>query len=166
MLFLKNIIVTLDFDSLVSYSLAMENANGNEGEPLLTIGDVAEQANVSRRTVRYYVQRGLIDAPVGRGRGSGYTQKHLEQIQRVLRLQREGLALQAIEQLPAGAEPETKNAHAVAPALLVRIPLSNGMRLEVDAGTALPSQEILNRLAAACREILDQHQTNGETEDE
>jgi len=137
----------------------MENAN----EELLTIGEVADKANVSRRTVRYYVQRGLIDAPVGRGRGSGYTQKHLEQIQRVLRLQREGLALQAIEQLPPGQEPETKSSDGIVPTLLVRIPSCNGMRLEVDAGTALPPPEMLDRLAAACRQILNQE--NGEADE-
>jgi DNA-binding transcriptional MerR regulator len=141
--------MTLDFDSLVSYSSVMEHAS----EPLFTIGEVAERANVSRRTVRYYVQRGLIDAPIGRGRGSAYSQKHIEQIQRVLRLQREGLALQAIEQLPAGQEPTTQN--AVMHSLLVRVPLGPGVNLEIDAGHALPDQQVLNRLAAACRQILN-----------
>jgi DNA-binding transcriptional MerR regulator len=144
---------TLDFDSIVSYYAVMENAD----EPLFTIAEVAEKANVSRRTVRYYVQRGLIDAPVGRGRGSGYTQKHVEQIQRVLRLQREGLGLGAIEQLPPGTEPAGQ-ASGAPPALFLRLPLMKGVSLEVEGGNTLPAPDVLDRLAAACREIL-QNQT-------
>jgi DNA-binding transcriptional MerR regulator len=37
---------------------------------LYAIGDLAELAGVSRRTIRYYVQEGLVPAPLGLGRGS------------------------------------------------------------------------------------------------
>ena len=37
-----------------------------------SIGAIAEKTGISRRTVRYYVQLGLIEPPVGKGRGSYY----------------------------------------------------------------------------------------------
>ena len=57
------------------------------------IGELAELTGVSRRTVHFYVQRRLIDPPLGRGRGRHYDQRHVEQIRRVRALQRRGVSL-------------------------------------------------------------------------
>lgn len=61
-----------------------------------SISELAVLGGVNRRTVRYYVQRGLIPAPTGVGRGSHYTQEHLDALLRVKRLQQEGASLEAI----------------------------------------------------------------------
>jgi hypothetical protein len=39
--------------------------------------------------------------------------------------------------------------------VVVRIPLRDGIRLELDAGSAIPPPDVLERLAAACGRILD-----------
>ncbi|HYE85639.1 MAG TPA: MerR family transcriptional regulator [Vicinamibacterales bacterium] len=160
-------------------------------DSLLSIGELADRTGVSRRTVRFYVQRGLIAPPVGRGRGSGYTAQHLEQIARVLRLQREGLPLETIAQLPAGSElavaaapPTALNEQTtqnpediktqrteerlspptrtvVNPSVVLRVPLGPGIRLEIDGDLRLPSPAVLDQLAAACREILARGETSG-----
>jgi DNA-binding transcriptional MerR regulator len=134
----------------------------NEGDqPLLSIGELADQVGVSRRTVRYYVQRGLIDPPVGLGRGSGYTSKHAEQIQRVLRLQREGLPLESIGQL---ADSQTQAVVPIRPVIhpqiVVRLPLIAGIRLEIEEGATVPSPEVLDALAEACARVLQKQSPN------
>jgi hypothetical protein len=58
-----------------------------------SIGELAERTGVSRRTVHFYVQRRLIDPPLGRGRGRHYDERHVEQIERVRELQRQGVQL-------------------------------------------------------------------------
>ena len=126
----------------------------DETETLYSIGELADKAGVSRRTVRYYVQRGLIDPPEGRGRGSGYGAKHAGQIQRVLRLQREGLDLDTIQNAPGEELPRVKLSPFGAPELVLRVPLGEGMRLELDAGVSPPSPETLDKLAEACARIL------------
>jgi len=63
------------------------------------IGELAEAAGITRRVVRFYVQRELIDPPQGLGRGSFYTAMHLERIRRIQQLQAEGHSLDAIAQL-------------------------------------------------------------------
>ena len=123
--------------------------------PLLSIGEIADRTGVSRRTVRYYVQRGLIDAPLGRGRGSGYSQAHVEQIERVLRLQREGVTLDTIEQLPEGEDIAAAPQEAAAPIIVLRIELQPGVRLEIDAAAGMPRKEVMDELAAACRAVLE-----------
>jgi DNA-binding transcriptional MerR regulator len=68
------------------------------------IQDLADMAEVSRRTVRYYVQRGLIDPPLGKGRGSHYTSTHLTQLLNLKKAQEQGASLEEIEaQLSAPA---------------------------------------------------------------
>jgi DNA-binding transcriptional MerR regulator len=70
-----------------------------------SIGEVAERGGVTRRTVRYYVQRGLIPGPLGRGRGEHYSEEHLAALLRVKSLQEQGATLEEIRRFVAG-EPQ------------------------------------------------------------
>ncbi|MDX2184306.1 MAG: MerR family transcriptional regulator [Gemmatimonadaceae bacterium] len=60
------------------------------------IDELADLAGVSRRTVRYYVQRGLLPAPLGLGRGKHYSTEHLERLIQVRDLQEGGVPLSEI----------------------------------------------------------------------
>ncbi|MEI6234884.1 MAG: MerR family transcriptional regulator [Planctomycetota bacterium] len=121
----------------------------------MSIGDVADRSGLSRRTVRYYVQRELIDPPDGLGRGSAYSAKHLDQIARIVRLQREGMPLEKIQDVLAnGGEPPVKAPRHGAPNLVMRIPIAPGIRIEIDCSEAVPTPDELDKLAAACGKIL------------
>ena len=67
-----------------------------------SIGEIAERGGVTRRTVRYYVQRGLIPEPLGRGRGEHYGPEHLAALLRVKSLQEQGATLEEIRRHLAG----------------------------------------------------------------
>lgn len=62
------------------------------------LDELARQADVSTRTVRYYVQRGLLPAPVFRGRDTVYSPEHLLRLKAIRRLQEQFLPLDAIQQ--------------------------------------------------------------------
>jgi len=62
-----------------------------------SIGELAELTGVSRRTVHFYVQRRLIDPPLGRGRGRHYDERHARQILEVRALQGMGVPLADME---------------------------------------------------------------------
>ena len=137
---------------MVSYYTDMETGREND---MLSIGEAADRAGVSRRTVRYYVQRGLIDPPDGLGRGSTYSSRHLDQIARVVRLQREGMALEDIQDVLEGrAEPPVKAPHFGAPEVVVRVPIAPGIKLELECGESIPTPDELDKIAAACAKIL------------
>lgn len=125
--------------------------------PTYAIGELADAAGVSRRTVRFYVQKGLIDPPLGRGRGSAYTGRHLEQIRRVRELQRGGLELDSIRDLPAGVDLPRSPApgRPRGSSLVIRVPIGPGLRLEIDASLRIPGDNQLAEIAAACARILD-----------
>ena len=66
------------------------------------VGELADLGGVSRRTVRYYVQEGLIPAPLGVGRGDHYGREHLDRLLQVKALQEAGRSLDEIRQLLDG----------------------------------------------------------------
>ena len=45
-----------------------------------TIEELAEQAETSVRTIRYYISEGLLPKPQGRGRSTMYTAEHLQRL--------------------------------------------------------------------------------------
>src|SRR5580704_13954542 len=73
-------------------------------QTLMSISELADRAGLSRRAIRFYVQRGLIPAPEGRGRGAGYGTEHLERLKRVLQLQAAGHSLDAIVRIVDGSD--------------------------------------------------------------
>lgn len=62
------------------------------------LDELAEQAGVSARTVRYYVQRGLLPAPTFRGKDTAYDRGHLVRLRAIRRLQERFLPLDAIQE--------------------------------------------------------------------
>ena len=61
------------------------------------LDELAAAAGVSPRTVRYYVQRGLLPAPAFRGRDTAYSGEHLLRLRAIKRLQEKFLPLDAIQ---------------------------------------------------------------------
>lgn len=61
-----------------------------------TAEQLAQLGGVTLRTVRYYVQEGLIDRPEARGPGAHFTDKHLRQLKRCQLLQDWGFDLETI----------------------------------------------------------------------
>lgn len=60
------------------------------------IDELARAAGMSARTVRYYVQRGLLRAPAFRGKDTAYEHEHLVRLRAIRRLQEAYLPLDAI----------------------------------------------------------------------
>jgi DNA-binding transcriptional MerR regulator len=65
--------------------------------PTYKIEELAAEAGVSPRTVRYYVQRGLLPAPEFRGKDTAYGQAHLLRLHAIKRLQQAHLPLDEIQ---------------------------------------------------------------------
>src|SRR5215510_6434822 len=61
----------------------------------LYLNDLCQQADVTARTVRYYIQQGLLPSP-GLGSGARYGSAHLTRLRVIRRLQREHLPLAEI----------------------------------------------------------------------
>lgn len=67
-----------------------------------TLDELAALVELPRRTVRYYIQEGLLDRPSGAGRGAHYSTRHLEQLLEIRKWQHAGLSLERIRELLIG----------------------------------------------------------------
>ena len=131
-------------------------------ETRYAIGDLAELGGVSRRTVRYYVQEGLLPAPFGVGRGNHYGPEHLDRLLRVKALQEAGRTLDEIRLALDGSPRALTHSPAAARLQEVPIPrelwrrltLAPGVELHVSGDARLPSAAHLAELASWCRRHL------------
>ncbi|MEO8229047.1 MAG: MerR family transcriptional regulator [Chloroflexota bacterium] len=72
-----------------------------------SLQDLADLANVSPRTIRYYVAQGLLPSPGQVGPGAHYTDAHLARLRLIRRLQRDHLPLAEIRAKLAALDDET-----------------------------------------------------------
>jgi DNA-binding transcriptional MerR regulator len=133
------------------------------------IGELAELGGVSRRTVRYYVQEGLLPAPLGVGRGRHYGPAHLEQLLRVKALQEQGRSLTEIRAILAGTQDgrgEPRLPAAPPRSLWTRLELAPGVELHVAGGVRVPPPGKLAELTNWCRRVFRCEEGEDGTTDE
>ncbi len=69
-----------------------------------TLDDLCTLTDLSKRTVRYYIQLGLVDRPIGETRAAHYTHGHLDQLLRIKQLTDAGVSLERIRDVMAGGD--------------------------------------------------------------
>ena len=138
------------------------------------LDDIAKEASVSPRTVRYYIQRGLLRAPEFRGADTSYDDEHVLHLRVIRQLQEAFWPLDAIQtflsmsdkrtlekvadgravpappsvQVPvmaAPSEPETQRRNEVR---VRRIELAEGLVLEVDERHRAQLDTLIERIEA------------------
>jgi DNA-binding transcriptional MerR regulator len=129
------------------------------------IDELADLGGVSRRTVRYYVQEGLLPVPLGVGRGRHYDQSHLD---RLLRVKAEQEAGRSLDEIRARRKPPSDlTRFAAAPPRPLprsawrRLELAPGVELHVAHDIKLPAGSRLEALVEWCRLHLSRN-TEGE----
>jgi len=123
-------------------------------EARYAIGELADLGGISRRTVRYYIQQGLLPAPFGVGRGNHYGREHLDRLLQLKALQEAGRSLDEIREL-LGQRPPPTDSSAAAPLPRTawrRIEMAPGVELHVSENLRLPPPGKLRELAAWCRQ--------------
>ena len=80
------------------------------------LDELASLAGTSPRTVRYYVQRGLLPAPMFRGKDTAYSREHLARLRAIRHLQARFFPLDAIETELARLTPQELEALAASSA--------------------------------------------------
>lgn len=127
-----------------------------------TLDELAALSALPRRTVRYYIQCGLIDRPQGTGKGAFYTRRHLEQLLLVRKWQPAGLSLERIGELlrtqdTGPVPPAPRRAGTVE--VWSHLVLADGVELTLEPGRAGLSPEqvraFFRAVSAAYAQIHD-----------
>lgn len=133
-----------------------------------SVGELADLGGVSRRTVRYYVQEGLLPTPLGVGRGDHYGRGHLDRLLQIKALQEAGRSLDEIRQLIGGAgstpPPAAVSATPLPREVWRRLSVAPGVELHVSGDVRLPSPSRLQELAAWCRLHLNGRDIHGDSD--
>lgn len=146
---------------------------------LYSIDDLSSRSGTTVRTIRYYVQEGLIDPPRGRGRGRHFDDAHLDQLKRIRLLQLAGFnlaaikanggdlleiskklnsqglfALEALSILSPDEQTRESSERSNVSGGAVIIPLADGIDLSVDSSREIPSPKDLVEVAILVRKVF------------
>ena len=75
----------------------------NDGK--FTLDDLCTLSDTPKRTVRYYIQIGLVDRPIGETKAAHYLAQHLDQLLKIRQLSDAGISLERIREVLSGETP-------------------------------------------------------------
>ena len=123
-----------------------------------TFEELCALSGVSSRTLRYYIQIGLVDKPIGQTRAAHYLSSHLEKILRIKQLSESGISLERIREVLSGdplALPErTKRPGHIE--VRTHLWVTDGIELQVSAETAGLSPEELRHFLKGVLSVYEQ----------
>ena len=120
-----------------------------------------QPADLPKRTVRYYMQLGLVDRPVGETRAAHYTPVHLGQLMQIRKLADSGVSLERIREVLAGGESPVPDRQRQPGAISVRshVFIAPGVELQIDPQEAGLSPE---QLRAFVRSVMSAWENKNE----
>jgi DNA-binding transcriptional MerR regulator len=116
-----------------------------------SLDDLCTLSDTSKRTVRYYMQIGLIDGPIGSTKAAHYLPKHLDQLLNVRKLSDAGVSLDRIRDVLSGEAPPVPPRQRQPGSVEVRSHLfiAEGVELEISPEQAGLSPEQVRALVRA-----------------
>ncbi len=123
-----------------------------EATQRFSLDELCKLAALPVRTVRYYIQIGLLSRPEGEKRGAHYLPRHLDQLLRIRQLSDAGVSLERIREVLHGGEAQPVPARPRAPGSVVvrsHVWLGPGLELQVTPEEAALSPEQLRQLIHA-----------------
>jgi DNA-binding transcriptional MerR regulator len=105
-----------------------------------TLDELCALTQTPKRTVRYYIQIGLLDRPVGETRAARYGDAHLRRLLQIKQFTSAGFSLDRIRERLA--QSETEEVYRRAPGTVeqwTKLVLDNGVELSVNPDVAMLS---------------------------
>ena len=122
-------------------------------EKTFTLDELCTLTDLTKRTVRYYMQLGLVERPIGETRAAHYTSRHLEQLLRVKQLTEAGVSLERIREVMAGGDTPVPTRQRRPGSIEVRSHLfvAPGLEIQISPGEAGMTPE---QVRAFVREVM------------
>jgi DNA-binding transcriptional MerR regulator len=133
--------------------------------PNYSIDELAALVELPRRTVRYYIQQGLVDRPIGEKRAAYYTASHLEQLLTIRKWQHAGLSLDRIREILAGPDagtlPPARPRGAGTVEVWSHLVVADGLEVTLEPGRAGLSPEQVRALFRGVTALYEHLQQQG-----
>ena len=130
-------------------------------DPVFSLDQLCTLADCPKRTVRYYVQLGLVDRPVGETRAARYGRRHLEQLLQIRQLTESGVSLERIREVLGGNAPPLPPKARAPGSVQVRshVWVAPGVELQIDPQEAgLPPEDLHNFVQAVMSQWSQRHE--------
>lgn len=118
-----------------------------------SLEELSRMTGLTRRTIRFYIQKGLIPTPCGKNKGSYYTNDHLEALLRVKRLTEKHVPLNEIRSFNEDNDAKPAGPAVGSITVCSHIHLGNGLTLVVDPKQSELNADQLRMLASRICEI-------------
>jgi DNA-binding transcriptional MerR regulator len=130
----------------------------DENENIFSLDELCSLTDTPKRTIRFYIQKGLIDRPEGTGRGAVYKQNHLEQLLTIKKWKEAGISLEKIAELLSGKEAELPPPSRLPGTIEVwsHVVIDHGIELKINPEMAGLTGEQTRQLI---KDILEKHKT-------
>ncbi len=129
-------------------------------ESKYTMEEICEATGISRRTIRYYIQEGLLAPPAGRGRGGFYNDSHLARLNEIRSMRERGMRLAGIARVLKGAaepsEPENDEHTPWERTVLARYEISPWLSIEVRRDMEEQEARKVQEIIRFARALLDE----------
>ena len=141
-------------------------------EPNYPLSELCVLADLAPRTVRYYIQIGLVDRPQGETRAARYGALHLEQLLQIKKWTAAGISLERIRALLHGEPPPVPPRHQALGSVTVcsHLAVAEGVEVVIDPGRAglVPEQvrAFVQGVMAAFAAVTAESPTDGAAEQE
>jgi DNA-binding transcriptional MerR regulator len=136
-----------------------------------TLDELCTLIDYSKRTVRYYMQLGLVPRPIGEARAAYYTGDHLGRLLWIKQLSVAGVSLERIREIVTGEEPPVPFRVRRPGSVAVRSHLyvAPGIEVQIDPDEADLTPEDIRELVKeimACAEKLFNKKTEKTGQDQ
>jgi DNA-binding transcriptional MerR regulator len=119
-----------------------------------TADELSLLTDIPKRTIRYYIQLGLVDRPIGETKAAHYVDTHLDQLLRVKKLTEAKVPLERIRQVMDG-EAEAPPTSARKPGSVdvkTHLYVMPGVEIQISAAEAGMSPE---QIRALIKEVME-----------
>ena len=122
-----------------------------------SLDELCSLSDTPKRTVRYYMQIGLVDGPIGSTKAAHYLPKHLDQLLTVRKLSDAGVSLDRIREVLSGEAPPVPPRQRKAGSVEVRSHLfiAEGVELEISPERSGLNPEEVRTLVRAVMQAFE-----------
>lgn len=133
--------------------------------PSYQLSELCALVDLPIRTVRYYVQQGLVDRPEGETRAARYGARQLVQLQQIKKWTTAGLSLERIRELLQGQDPDVPERGRRRGTLEVvsRLVVADGVELVIEPSRAGLTPQQVRAFSQGVMRLFDELTTASDT---
>lgn len=126
-------------------------------EKRYSIKELSALTDFTARNIRFYIQQGIVDKPLGANKGAYYTESHLRQLLTVKKYKEAGVSLERIAQIVHEEESAPGVDYKFRPGrieVISRIHVAEGVEITVNSERANLIQSEIRQLTKGLLDLL------------